>query len=198
MNWRLPLRNFTLHAASAGLLAVAGAMIGVPLLSSHPLAALLLSVSAVSLLILFANKPVRRLLQPVIDHVLFSDEFAYLEILGTLPNDLLEFTNLREMLEFLIARLTEVAKLERVRVFMHDPGHQSYAEMVFRGSGRGGTKAADRAAKLPEDGALVQWLKEEGRLWTIEELRQFPKFMSTNGLTDLQERGGAAFFPIYT
>ena len=70
-----------------------------------------LTISAATMSLLFtAYKPVRRLLQPGIDHILFNDQFSYLEVLGNLPNDLLEFTNLREMLEFLIARLIEVAK----------------------------------------------------------------------------------------
>src|SRR5258708_13168365 len=79
-------------------------------------------------------KPVRRFLQPGIDHILFGDQFSYLEVLGNLPNDLLEFTNLREMLAFLITRLTVWAKLERVRVFLHDPGHQAYFAMGFPSS----------------------------------------------------------------
>jgi len=195
MNWRLLLRNSTLHVATALVLAAGGVAVSIPFVSTHPYAAILISAAAMGLMIP-VYKPVRRFLQPAIDRVLFNDEFSYLEVLGNLPNDLLEFTNLREMLEFLITRLIDVAKLERVRVFMHDPGHQSYVEMVFRGSARGSAKPADRPAKLPESGSLVQWLRAEGRLWTVEELREFPKFMAGSGPADLEALGGAAYFPI--
>ena len=79
---------------------------------------------------------------------------------------------------------------------MHDPGHQSYVEMVFRGSSRNNQKISERPARISESTSLVQWLKEESRLWTVEELRQFPKFMAGSGLSDLETLGGAACFPI--
>ena len=195
MNWRLLLRNTTLHLSTALVLAAGGVAVSIPFVSTHPYAAILISAAAMGLMIPL-YKAVRRFLQPAIDHLLFNDQFSYLEVLGTLPNDLQEFTNLREMLEFLITRLIEVAKLERVRVFMHDPGHQSYVEMVFRGSPRGSPKSSDRPSKLLESDILVQWLNAESRLWTLEELREFPKFMAANGLPELEKLGGAAYFPI--
>lgn len=195
MNWRLFLRNTMLHLATALLLAAGAVMVGVPFVSSRPYAALILSVAVMGLLIA-AYKPVRRFLQPAIDHFVFADQFSYLEILAELPDDLLEFTNLREMLEFSIAQLTEVAKLERVRVFMHDPGHQTYVEMIFRGASRNGATQSQRPVELSEKAPLIQWLRAESRLWTEDELRRIPKFAAGSGLSDLKGLGGAAIFPI--
>ncbi len=196
MNWRLWVRNVTLHAATASLLAAGCLSIGVPLASTHPVAALIISVVVMGLITVMAYHPLRRALQPSIDRLLFADRFSYLEVLGQLPNDLQEYTNLREMLEFLVTRLTDAAKLERVRVFMHDPGHQSYVEMVFRGSPRNGREHPERAAEISESAPLIQWLREESRLWTLEDLERLSGAGAAGGLAELRDWGGAACFPI--
>lgn len=196
MNWRLLLRNAVLFASVALVLCIPSIGAGFYFLPKHPYTALVAASVIMSVLMLKVYRPCRRFFQPSIDQVLFSGDFSYLDALERLPNDLLEFTNLREMLEHVINRLLDVAKLERVRVFMHDPGHQSYAEMVFRGFSRGQAKSAERASQIPENGDLAQWLRQESNLWTMEELKRFPKFVAGSGLNELRDLGGAACFPI--
>src|SRR5207302_10731366 len=130
MDIRLVIRHTTLHLTTAALLATVCLLICLPLIAINPYIALAIGVGGMALLMAFAYEPLRRALQPAIDKIIFSDQFAYLEELAQLPNDMLEFTNLHEMLKFLVTRLKETAKLERVRIFMYDPAHQSYMETV--------------------------------------------------------------------
>lgn len=122
MDVRLVIRLTTLHLTTATLLAMVCLLVCLPLVSLGPYLAVTAGVGGMALLMAFAYEPLRRALQPAIDRIVFSDQFAYLEELSQLPNDMLEFTNLREMQKFLVTRLTEAARLERVRVLMYEPG----------------------------------------------------------------------------
>jgi len=203
MDWRLNLRNAALRLSTLLLLGVGGVAVGLPLRFSHPTAALVVSVAGMGLLTALWYDPLRRTLQPALDRLLFADRYSYLEAFGQLPNDLLEFTNLREMLRFLVTRLTEAAQLKRVRVFMYDSGRQAYVEMIFRGSPRPGDDLAgsadrqpSRALEISDSSALVQWLREEGRLWTAEDLSTQSSPGAAGSLADLRKLDGAACFPI--
>src|SRR5205807_1714295 len=119
------------------------------------------------LLMAFAFEPIRRAIQPAIDRVIFSNRFGYLEELSQIPNDMLEFTNLNEMLKFLVTRLKEAANLERVRIFMYDPGHQSYVEAMGDAEELGVSK--EEARQLAETDPIVKLLHSDGKLWTQED-----------------------------
>src|SRR4029077_12536713 len=123
-------RDSTLHLTTAGLLAGTSLAVALSVVILNPYVGVIIGVTMMGLLMAFAYDPIRKAIQPAIDRVMFANQFGYLEELSQLPNDMLEFTNLNEMLKFLVTRLKEAAKLERVRIFMYDPGHQSYVETM--------------------------------------------------------------------
>jgi len=193
MDIRLVLRDTTLHALTAALLGGSAILLSFPLVPSYPTAGIILSTTVMGLLMAFAYDPIRKALQPAIDRIMFANRFGYLEELSQLPNDLLEFTNLREMLKFLVTRLTEAAKLERVRIFMYDPGHQSYIETQVHAKTEQQSENKSSIEELPETSALVRLLRSDGKLWTREEIKRKGDASLISDLVALQ---GAACFPV--
>jgi signal transduction histidine kinase len=191
MDIRLVLRDTTLHGVTALLLAGACLALGIPLVTVNPFLAIIVSVFAMAALMAFAYDPIRKALQPAVDRVIFANRFAYLEELGQLPNDLLEFTNLREMLKFLATRLTDAARLERVRIFMYDPAYQSFVETL--GEGKDGEA---RGAEVSETSEWPKLFREDSRLWTVDELAR----LSARGeilRAELLSLSGVACFPVF-
>ena len=197
MDVRLVIRLTTLHLTTATLLVAACMLVCLPLVSFSPYLAVAAGVGGMALLMAFAYEPLRRALQPAIDRIVFSDQFAYLEELSQLPNDILEFTNLREMQKFLITRLTEAARLERVRVLMYDPGHQSYVETIFHSAKaeNGETGKAEVPHDLPEKSALSESLHQDKRLLLEEDLTRLMPDKAA-ALAELKSLGGVACFPV--
>ena len=95
------------------------------------------------------------------------------------------------MLKFLVTRLKDAAKLERVRIFMYDPGHQSYVETM--GQAEAGASSKEGPRQLAETDPLVQLLRSDSRLWTQEDFGQRPHPEAQKELESLQ---GAACFPV--
>ncbi len=196
MDIRLVVRDTTLHSITALLLAASCMVVGLPLVAMNPYLAVIASVAAMGFLMAFAYEPIRRALQPAIDRVVFANRFTYLEELAQLPNDMLEFTNLGEMLEFLVVRLRDAARLTLVRVFMYDPGHQSYLE-THGGTASPSTQAsAENEAELSADGPLIALLKGHPRLWSTPELSARHDDASTQALSELTQMKGVACFPV--
>ena len=197
MDVRLAIRLTTLHLTTATLLATACILVCLPLVSFSPYMALMTGVGGMAFLMAFAYEPLRRALQPAIDRIVFSDQFTYLEELSQLPNDMLEFTNLREMQKFLVTRLTEAARLERVLVLMYDPGLQSYVEtIVHSADDRNGSPDEPEAPRdLSENSALVHVLRENSRFLMEEDLSRIVAG-KTSALAELQSLGGVACFPV--
>ena len=197
MDIRLILRDTTLHGASAFLMAMGTLILCLPLVSLNAYVAVVTGVFVMGGLMAVAYDPVRKALQPAIDRMIFAGRFAYLEELGRLPNDMLEFTNLREMLKFLVTRLTEAARLERVRVLMYDPGHQSYVEMIFHSAeaANGGQAEPKAADDLSDNSALVQLLRENKQL-LVEDHLSSSLTEKAVALVELKALGGAACFPV--
>ena len=98
MDIQLVFRYTTLHLTTAALLATACLLVCLPVVSFNPYVALFVGVAGMALLMAFVYDPLRRVLQPAIDRVLFSNRFAYLEELAQLPNDMLEVHELEIML----------------------------------------------------------------------------------------------------
>lgn len=190
MDIRLLVRDTVIHGLTAACLMVGALLIALPLSSIAPVVAVLAGVAMNTFLMAFAYDPIRRVLQPAIDRVVFAGRFTYLEELGQLPNDMLEFTNLRELLKFLVTRLTEAAKLERVSIFMYDPGHQSYIETMAHDARR---PEAEATLEIGEKQSLIRLLKTDGRFWTGEDL---DRIAAPAAKSDLESLKGAACFPI--
>jgi signal transduction histidine kinase len=192
MDVRLVIRLTTLHLTTAALLAAACMLVCLPLVSYSPYMALTAGIGGMAFMMAFAYEPLRRALQPAIDRIVFSDQFAYLEELSQLPNDMLEFTNLREMQKFLVTRLTEAARLERVRVLMYDPGHQSYVETIFHSADASQNDLEpQRPCDLSEKSALVDLLHSNRHILLETDLMNIPQ-----ALPELKSLGGVACFPV--
>jgi signal transduction histidine kinase len=189
MDIRLILRDTTLHLLTASLLVAGCLVIGLPLVNFNPFVAVVACVIIMTMLMAFAYEPVHKALQPAIDRIMFANRFAYLEELGQLPNDLLEFTNLNEMLNFLKNRLKDAGHLQTVRVFMYDPAHQSYVETPAPAE-------AEAAEEIPSSSELSKLLKEDSHLLTIEEFRNFPGERGENLNNEMKALGGFACFPV--
>jgi len=137
----------------------------------------------------------RRILLPAIDSVLFSNRYSYLQDLGQLPNDLLEFSNLREMLKFLVTRLTKAALLERVRIFMFDPRQQGYTETLFYDEEQPVRASGDEnPSQLGEGSPLVEFLRTNSQMWIKDDLERSLEAAAAN--RELVSLGGAACFPV--
>jgi signal transduction histidine kinase len=192
MNIDLILRDTTVHAITASVVAIAAFVCVFPLVGVSSYAAAVVGIGLTIALMMFAYNPIRSIVQPAIDRVVFANQFGYLEELSQLPNDILEFTNLSEMLKFLVTRLKEAAKLERVRIFMYDPGHQSYVETMGQVEEGDGNKEEPR--QLAETDPLVKLLRSNGRLWTQED---FYGQAEHHGVQEeLKSLQGAACFPV--
>jgi len=198
LNIELVLRDTTLHVLTACIVGFVAWLCIFPMVTYSAYVATFLSIVLTLGLMMFAYDPLRRILQPAIDRVIFSNRFAYLEELGQLPNDLLEFTNLREMLKFLVTRLVDAGKLEHAAVLMYDPGFQSYLATMFHSakSPDGGDPETAGRWRIARGGALVELLKSNKRLLTQEDIRSSKQAGASNALADMKELEAAACFGI--
>ena len=188
---RLILRDTTVNIVTGGLLAGATLAVTIPISTMSSVAGALVGVTSMGLLMAIAYDPIRRAIQPAIDRIVFANRFGYLEELSQLPNDMLEFTNLNEMLKFLVTRLKAAARLENVRIFMYDPGHQNYQETLFDD-----VRTPDKVGELSEASALLSLLKMKSQLWTDADLMRQESQAATDALRELKGFSGAAFFPV--
>jgi signal transduction histidine kinase len=191
MDIRLILRDTTVHVVTGVLLAFGSLVVGFPLILLNSYMAVFVTTVLMGLLMAFAYDPIRRAIQPAIDRVVFSNRFGYLEELSQLPNDMLEFSNLNEMLKFLVTRLKKAARLESVRIFMYDPGHQNFQETIVDE-----TPSTQKAGELSESGALFALLKQEGRLWMETDFERWKTPEASRALAELREFNGVACFPV--
>ena len=200
MDIRLILRDTTLHLITASLLAASCILIGLPLVPINAFMALVGSVCVMGFLMAFAYDPIRKALQPTIDRLVFANRFGYLEELSQLPNDLLEFTHLKEMLQFLVHRLMSAAKLESIKILMYDPAHQSYLEVELDSDEKKSSLSDAKTALLPhqisENSRLADFLKHERELWTQQDFSRSSLPDAPRAVSELSALNGAACFPV--
>jgi len=198
MDVRLVLRDTSLHLFTMAILSVGCFVVVIPTVTISPYFAVVLAVFGMAGLMAFVYEPLRNVLRPAIDRIMFANQFAYLQELAQLPNDILEFTNLREMLRFLVTRLTAAGKLEHAAVYMYDPAHQSYlqaiqhqnADVVHR------IKPIDPQWCMGQDSALANILRTENRLWMKDGILQSQSPFSAAAMHELTELGAEAFFGV--
>ena len=148
-------------------------------------------------LMLLAYEPIRRALQPAIDRIVFANRFGYLEELGHLPNDMLEFTSMREMLTFLVTRLVEVGRLEHAAVLTYDPGFQSYITTMYHSIKQNTKDAPDVDRwRISRGSPLIELLKSTNQLLTREDIQLSKLPTAKDALADMTELAGAACFGI--
>lgn len=195
MDIRLVLRDTTVHLATASLLAVAAMLPTLPLSTVHPQMAVTLGILLMAGLMAGAYDPIRKRLQPAIDRVIFSNQFAYLEELAQLPNDILEFSSMREMLNFLVRRLTEAGKLAHVEILMYDPAQQSYMSVIRNSLSVNGAGASEPEWSLPQNSPLVDYLEKTNKLCLKSDLESLST-LDPQAIADLERFQGAACFGV--
>jgi signal transduction histidine kinase len=197
MDVRLVLRDTTLHLTTAGLMGIGCMMIGLPLAKVNPFLGVVISILSMGLLMAFAYEPIRRALQPAIDRLMFANQFNYLEELANLPNDILEFTNLREMLKFLVTRLVEAGRLDHATVLMYDPGFQAYITTIHHSADT--SKETQRLQwNIPRGNPLIELLRSTKRLLSKEEIQASKLPDISVALESLTELDAAACFGVNT
>ena len=190
---RLALRNFTVYLLTGMVLSGATLVVALPIVAAHRFSGVLVGVALMGVLMVVGYDRVRMAVQPLVDRLLFSNRFTYLEELSRLPNDMLEFNNLHEMLSFLAVRLGDGARLDGVRILMYDPGRHSYQETL---SDQTALRTEESDSELGESSRLLKMLKKEKRLWTTAELQRYGTDDSYGALEELKALKGAACFPV--
>lgn len=197
MNVKLIIRDSTLHIVTAGSIALVTILLSFPVLNlSIYLTIIFEAVVSISLMA-FAYDPIRRALQPAVDRLMFSNRFAYLEELAELPNDILEFSSMREMLNFLVSRLTQAARLEHAAVMMYDPAQQAFLSIIrYKNAVKGAKPVEIRTDwSLPQNAALNQVLNRTNRVCTIDDLNRYPE-LAEQAMTELKGFEGTACFGV--
>jgi len=192
----LVVRDWMAYVLSGGATACVFFALCYPWLHRTPTVAAAVMALATGLLTPVSFPWVKGILLPAIDSVLFSNRYSYLQQLGQLPNDLLEFSNLRELLKFLATRLTEAAMLERVRIFMYDPRQQGYTETLMHEAEQTSENPsrAEDAVQLGEKSPLIEFLRLHSQLWIRDDLEGIRDAARAN--QELISFGGAACFPV--
>ena len=191
---RLALRDTTVNLVTGALLGAGTLAVCFPIATFSAIVSTVLGVCLMGLLMMFAYEPIRKSIQPAIDRFIFANRFAYLEELSQLPNDLLEFSNLREMLKFLVTRLKEAANLEHVAVMMYDPAHQSFIATLRNPDFQ--TDDESKGWNLSQDSAIIHTLKTRRGLLFAKDKDILTLPRSSEVVDGMSELGAAACFAV--
>ena len=195
---RLVLRDTAVNIVTGALLGAGVLVVTLPISTMSSMVGTSLAVISTVLVMMFAYDPIRRGIQPAIDRIVFANRFAYLEELAHLPNDMLEFTNMREMLKFLVTRLTTSGKLEQAAVYMYSPTQQAYALAIQYQNPLSATTGMviDPQLILGQDSPLAHLLKSDNRLWVKEEVSDLGESIASAALSELNRLRAGSFFGV--
>lgn len=195
--FELVVRDSVAHLLTLCTIGLCAFVLALPAVRISTYTALILGVLLSVVMMDMGYRAIRRAIYPALDRLFFANKYAYLEELSQLPKDMLEFSNLREMLTFLVKRLTEVGRLEHVSVFMYDPGPQTFVESMYH-TLRPESEAIERpATQLAQGSPLLRLLQTENRFWIQEELEDMPFEGSQMLIAEMKRLQASACFGVW-